>query len=232
MLLKHIQEIKYNNADSDIYKTLEKIITQLEIVNKLSMYRNKRLMRKITSIIKDTDVERFKTFKPFVGLTDDDCKLDIEQLLLEAFKNNISPWLYLNEATDEDDIKSCMNAFCLDQSGSGDGKAADHVGVFIDKFGMCWAILIQHANGPGKTFSVAHAGGFVDMKSSGKPETFIETAIRERKEELKTNIDKVFTETSVLNIEPKLYLSWDIRARFWKGMTVGAVATFYHNKYN
>ena len=228
ILLRHLKNTKYNNADRDIYNTLEELINKLEIVNKLSIIRNRRLMEKITSIIK-TDPDRFKTFKPFMCLSDDKYNLDIAEVLLEAFNNNISPWAYLNENTDQADIDSCMNDFCLDQTGSGVGKAVDNVGVCIDKYGEFWAILIQRAQGPGKTFSVAHAGGFADIKPSGKIETLIQTARRERKEELKTNIDKVYTKTLQLIIQEELYLPWDIRACFWNGMKVGALAIFYYN---
>ena len=73
-LLTDLKQTKYNNPDSDIYKTLEIFIKQFIILNKLSMVRNQRLMGKIMSKLKETDFEKFKTFKPFIGLSDDDCK--------------------------------------------------------------------------------------------------------------------------------------------------------------
>jgi hypothetical protein len=191
------------------------LYAQFTLIGQFSQIRNHRVMRKCNEVIAKHEGKKLFT------LTDDMNALDARQpeLMSLAKDLGVDPSLYLNEATDVDDVEQCTNSWCLNQNTTR-GKASDNIIVITDLDGADWFVLINRQNGPGRA-QKAWAGGFVD-----KGETFAEAASREKNEEVGMDMTGTFT-TTVTELPVIISNDWDPRAKFVEGMENGATVTHY-----
>ncbi len=217
MPFRHIEFAKeyYSKINNNI------LVNKFEILCYFSKYRNHRIMKKVNEVLNNyPDKIKF-------SFTDEMLKHNelINLYLDKAKENNVNPDKYLDETTDEDDVKQCTSAWCLEQLPNNiKGKASDNIKIITDLDSTDWFILIERQFGPGKS-QLAWAGGFLE-----KDETFKNAAIREGDEETeiifnnsnKINYKQIITELPVISS-----YDWDPRAKFPYGMENGAVVTHY-----
>lgn len=192
---------------------------KLEIICDFARIRNHRIMRKCNDVI--SKHENKKLFEFTSEMNDIDMSLPL--LVDKAIKLGVNPYYYLNEDTDDDDVAQCTNSWCLNQN-SEPGKASDNIIIITDLDNVDWLILIERQNGPGRS-QAAWAGGFVD-----KNETFTETALREKNEEVDIKLssaNKVNYTTTITELPVIVSKDWDPRAKFVEGMENGAIVTHY-----
>lgn len=191
------------------------LYAQFTLIGYFSQIRNHRVMRKCNEVIAKHEGKKLFT------LTDEMNALDarLPELMSLAKESGVDPSLYLNEATDADDVEQCTNSWCLNQNATR-GKASDNIIVITDLDNIDWFVLINRQNGPGRS-QKAWAGGFVD-----KGETFADAASREKDEEVGMDMAGTFT-TTVTELPVIISNDWDPRAKFVEGMENGATVTHY-----
>ncbi len=187
-------------------------VERFELIFTLSRIRNHRLMRKINAVIAQHEGKL-----PFT-IPDDP---NITQVIADAARLGVDTSKYLDETSDADDVEQCTNSWCLNQNAEC-GKAVDNVMIINDLDNVDWFVLIVRQNGPGRA-QLAWAGGFVD-----KGESFREAALREKDEETEVSIigrSNVTYTTTTTDLTPVQMPDWDVRAKFVRGMMVGATVT-------
>lgn len=193
----------------------DKLYGQFTLIGYFSQIRNHRVMRKCNEVILKHEGKKLFT------LTEEMNELDarLPEFLELARSIGVDPSLYLDDATDIDDVEQCTNSWCLNQNPTR-GKASDNIIVITDLDGIDWFVLIERQNGPGRA-QKAWAGGFVD-----KGETFAQAALREGSEEVGMDMTGTFT-TTVTELPVIISNDWDPRAKFVEGMENGATVTHY-----
>lgn len=212
-----IDNLISQHGDADGFFALMK--TRVAIIEKLSEMRNVRFMKKHNTVLIKKGLIPFKYA--------DDFECDVQDLVARAILNQINPFPYFDTTNDDAEIKGTSNDFCFNQERTKTQEdypymviASDKVSVFVDALGNIYIVGIERCNAPGIN-SVAHAGGFNDIKKDGTRETVSETATREGNEEAIHNITELgITFKSVVNA--KLYKWWDFRAFACYGAMIGA----------
>uniref|UniRef100_A0A6C0BTV9 Nudix hydrolase domain-containing protein n=1 Tax=viral metagenome TaxID=1070528 RepID=A0A6C0BTV9_9ZZZZ len=188
-------------------------VKKFEVLFDLSRIRNRRIMRKVNTIL---DKHEGKKLFDLNKMT----PIDIDRVKTYAKVFGIDTSQYLrNEKDEEDDVSQCTSQWCLDQSLT-PGKASDSVQLITDLDNVDWLILITRKNGPGRN-DKALAGGFVDPG-----ETFVEAADREKNEETEVELFGTYT-TTVTDLDNVMIMDWDPRAKFPHGMNVFARVTHH-----
>ncbi len=212
-----IDNLISQHGDADGFFALMK--TRVAIIEKLSEMRNVRFMKKHNPVLIEKGLLPFKYA--------DDFECDVQDLVARAILNQINPFPYFDKTDDDAEIEGTSNIFCFNQERTKTQKdhpfmviATDKVSVFVDALGNIYIVGIERCNAPGIN-SVAHAGGFNDIKKDGTRETVSETATREGNEEAIHNITELgITFTSI--VKSKLYKWWDFRAFACYGAMIGA----------
>jgi len=194
---------------------------QFEIICQLARIRNHRIMRKCNNIISCMNGKKQFEFTYEMNELDKQCS----KIILDSYECGVSPYIYLDETTDDDDVSQCTNLWCMEQNLT-PGKASDNIIIITDLDNVDWFVVIERQHGPGRS-QVAWAGGFVD-----KNETFVDAALREKNEEIDINIatdtnSNVTIKTITTELPVIKSKDWDPRARFVEGMENGAVVTHY-----
>ena len=203
-----------------IYKP--QLVEKLELICKFSQIRNHRLMRKNNFVISQYEGKKQFDLTPEMRELDN----NTSELIYQATKIGLNPYLYLNEETDEDDVEQCTNSWCLNQNPH-PGKASDNIIIITDLDKTDWLVLIERQNGPGRA-QAAWAGGFVD-----KDETFYQAALREGDQETEITFESNTNYTTTIKELPVIKSKdWDPRAKFVEGMENGAVVTHHNFKRN
>ncbi len=212
-----IDNLISQHGDADGFFALMK--TRVAIIEKLSEMRNVRFMKKHNPVLIEKGLLPFKYA--------DDFECDVQDLVARAILNQINPFPYFDKTDDDAEIKGTSNDFCFNQERTKTQVdhpfmviASDKVSVFVDALGNIYIVGIARGNAPGIN-SVAHAGGFNDIKKDGTRETESETATREGNEEAIHNITELgITFTSI--VKATLYKWWDFRAFACDGAWIGA----------
>ncbi len=209
-----IDNLISQHGDADGFFALMK--TRVAIIEKLSEMRNVRFMKKHNPVLIEKGLHPFKYA--------DDFECDVQDLVARAILNQINPFPYFDKTDDDAEIKGTSNDFCFNQERTKEQGymvvASDKVSAFIDALGRIFIVGIERGNAPGIN-SVAHAGGFNDIKKDGTRENESETATREGNEEAIHNITELgITFTSI--VKATLYKWWDFRAFACDGAWIGA----------
>ena len=214
---------------------------QFELIYALSNLRNIRLILKINQIIEQKNMLPEKQASPYYlfEITEEmrEIMSNREKIISASLVNNINPEHYLDERTDEDEVKEildettmkkrkiiikgdvgeCTNAWSLENQLSEPQCAADLVKIITDLNGNDFGVFISRKNGPGRGY-FAHAGGFVNVGENAE-----EGAEREGDEEttviLETSIKKTITK---IIVEEQHFRFWDPRAKFARCGTINS----------